>query len=801
MTRRRGSALLFFWALVPILLIPVAAAASWMLDGIALSSVAGQQNSSQAVSDGAGGTLVVWQDNRGGDYDIYVQRLDRTGDAVWTADGVDITALAGDQIDPHVASDGSGGAIVSWTDVSSGNGQIFAQRVDAGGSILWGAGGHPVCVAAGYHSGNSILSDGLHGAYIAWQYGTGTDADIHLQRVGEFGNDLWTTNGVAVCAATDSQFLPHMTTDGAGGVILAWADRRAGSWDVEAARIDPGGTPLWTPDGVLVADANLSLQMSIDLASDGAGGAVFTWWHSGSSAAYVQRISPYGVTMWSGFGPQLLYGVYELPRVIGDGAGGAIVAWEGDASYPDTYNLYAQRFLPGGAQAWGRVGIVVGGADGEQDAPRLALGGEGGVVITWRDNRSVTSYDIYAQRIDVGTGTPSWTTNGVPVSIQTPLQTPSNIVFDGGVGMVIVWTGGDDVGAQRIHALAGDWGAPDPWISAVADVPGDEGGFVHVDWDAGDRDDGTVTYYSLWRAADAAAAEASLRSSAASSRIVDSPAQVGPDFDGTAMYVQTTANGPVYWEWLSNTTATQAASYSVVAPTRRDAVTGDPAIHDFRVVAQTGDPVTFWESAPDSGASQDNLAPAAPLTLTAVRDGNDVALEWMPSGVNEPDLADYVVYRAGAPGVSVEPANLVGSTTGLTLTDTAVPLTALYYVVVSRDVHGNESTPSNEAIIATPTGVGTPALTSLQVGPNVPNPFGASTSFQVGVPGHADASIDVFDVVGRRVRSFARPMSAGWQTFVFDGRDGHGRLLPSGVYFVRVKAARDVVTRKIVIQR
>jgi flagellar hook assembly protein FlgD len=85
---------------------------------------------------------------------------------------------------------------------------------------------------------------------------------------------------------------------------------------------------------------------------------------------------------------------------------------------------------------------------------------------------------------------------------------------------------------------------------------------------------------------------------------------------------------------------------------------------------------------------------------------------------------------------------------------------------------------------------------------NRPNPFGVSSSFDLGLPTASSVHIEVFDVGGRRVASHALGAKpAGWQTVTLDARDDAGQPLASGVYFYRVHAAGQTLTRKMVIAR
>jgi len=42
------------------------------------------------------------------------------------------------------------------------------------------------------------------------------------------GTPQWETDGVALCTASDDQWWPSIVSDGTGGAIVAWGDRRSG---------------------------------------------------------------------------------------------------------------------------------------------------------------------------------------------------------------------------------------------------------------------------------------------------------------------------------------------------------------------------------------------------------------------------------------------------------------------------------------------------------------------------------------------------------------------------------------------
>jgi hypothetical protein len=111
----------------------------WPVNGVALCWGAGfNQDFAQLVSDGAGGAVVAWEDYRTGSAHIYAQRVrGENGSLVWVADGVAICRATGNQRWPSLASDGSGGAIITWSDDRSGSFyDTYAQRVDAAGHTV-----------------------------------------------------------------------------------------------------------------------------------------------------------------------------------------------------------------------------------------------------------------------------------------------------------------------------------------------------------------------------------------------------------------------------------------------------------------------------------------------------------------------------------------------------------------------------------------------------------------------------------------------------------------------------------------
>ncbi len=73
-----------------------------------------------------------------------------------------------------------------------------------------------------------------------------------------------------------------------------------------------------------------------------------------------------------------------------------------------------------------------------QDYPASCSDGADGVIITWEDYRSQSTFDIYAQRLNA-LGVPQWTANGIPICTLSSAQNYPIIAQDGNGGAYIVW--------------------------------------------------------------------------------------------------------------------------------------------------------------------------------------------------------------------------------------------------------------------------------------------------------------------------------------------------------------------------
>jgi len=309
----------------------------------------------EAIPDGSGGVIIayraLYQDN------ISVLKIDAEGNLPWGEDGVSLnlteyTPLA-------VASDNLGGVIVVGYAYQGGRPIVYAQRVDSGGNILWQTGGVQACV--GPAGGAQVVSDGSGGGIITYERNIPCedskyaycDSDIYAQRIDAEGNVLWGPDGLPICAGSSVPNSPRIVTDGAGGAIIFFfflEDYAA----FRARRIDADGHELWEEEADLWGGI---------IVSDGSGGVISVWDGGDGGSRRAQRLDASGTKLWGPDGTMLTFRDLYLPGAVSDGCGGVLISWSADVKFRNyeisDVSYYVQRVDADGNVVWGDEGILL----------------------------------------------------------------------------------------------------------------------------------------------------------------------------------------------------------------------------------------------------------------------------------------------------------------------------------------------------------------------------------------------------------------------------------------------------------
>lgn len=421
----------------------------WQTNGVALSLADDYQGAPRLAPDGAGGVIAVWTDTRptADGADIYAQRLDAAGTALWAANGIPVASAANNQTEPQAISDGAGGALVAWNDERGARIAVYAQRLDPAGKALWAGAGISVTAGASDFLLAQLVPDGSGGAFVIWEEDANPDrfdTNLFAQRISATGA-LQFTAPVTITVAPGEQFDAVATADGSGGCIVVWADLRdAGDQNLYAQRIAGNGAILWTAAGAAVS-TDPALQGVGPIVADGQGGVFVSWYDLRSSGtladAYLMRVTAAGARAWLNDLPVMASSALtERPTdLVADGSGGVIlVAAASDPGNPAAGDVVAQRVDADAALLWGAQPVTVTLWAEQQDSAAATPDGHGGVYLAWRDRFNDLSGDIMAQHLN-DLGAAQWAGHGVEIVTLTGAQDNLRVIGDDAQGLIVAW--------------------------------------------------------------------------------------------------------------------------------------------------------------------------------------------------------------------------------------------------------------------------------------------------------------------------------------------------------------------------
>ncbi|MDZ4831368.1 MAG: dockerin type I repeat-containing protein [Phycisphaerae bacterium] len=337
--------------------------AQWSTDpavNTPICTAAGDSVQPKIVSAPDGGTYVSWFDNRVGGYDVYLQRLDADGNAVWPLNGILIADRSLSSTEDYGAcSDGQGGVVLAFGDDRFGGVKTTVTRVDPNGVQVWGPNGKQVSTLNVNSPTVALSGDGRIVA--AWIEGNATA----LQRLELDGTMVWAVP-VALTAAGAQLWVADLQSGGGTSVIASMVRQTgfAGAKTLRAQKIDASGALLWgAPHVSVFTTGSLQFANFPNFVPDGAGGAVFSFYTTGPLQSFAQRIDSAG---------NLLFGVNGAgvtTTTTRERTGPAVafdpttqrtyVAWEERIPSTSNYGCSAQAFDATGTRLWGANGSVL----------------------------------------------------------------------------------------------------------------------------------------------------------------------------------------------------------------------------------------------------------------------------------------------------------------------------------------------------------------------------------------------------------------------------------------------------------
>ncbi len=192
------------------------------------------------------------------------------------------------------------------------------------------------------------------------------------------------------------------------------------------------------------------------------------------------------------------------------------------------------------------------------------------------------------------------------------------------------------------------------------------------------------------------------------------------------------------------------------------------------------------------------IAPGVPQGFAATyTPGSGASLAWLASEAQ--DLQCFRIYRGATPDFEPTPACLADSTAELSWTDPEPLHGPVFYKLTAVDHAGNEGAPAASGSV---TGAEEAAPVAFALHRATPNPSTGRTTIGFALPRQSGVRLELYDVAGQLVRTLVgRVYPAGIHRAEWDGRDGRGRTVASGLYLYRMRAEGFEATQRVLIVR
>lgn len=485
----------------------------WATNGLPISAVAENQADPEIAYNGFGAVIIIWEDYRNRNFDIYSQKIKISGEIDWEKDGIAISKSVFNEEEPHIVSDGMGGVIVVWKERRIKGSILYAQKIGIQGRRNWGEVPKVVSKEKGRKNHISLLSTKRGGAIIAWEDYRTKNSDIYIQKISSTGIPLWEIGGLPLAQIDDNQENPQVVSNGQNGAVIVWQDKRFGNYDIYTQRIESAGTQSWDYNGIIVnASIGSVAQQGPVLGRDSLGDYIIVWedGRAGYTDIYAQKVNDFGTSLWDpsgmpvctaeeaqrnpkiviegintfvtwqdyrqgtpkiyiqqlGYDGKPLYKKDGLPvsiskfsqirpEIVSDGDDGVIIFWQEQHLEKRRYDIFSQRIDSHGNLLWGKSGKEICTELSDQEEPKAIKDEDEGAIVVWTDYRSgLRNSDIYAQRINI-LGNILWESEGIRICTAADTQRDPQIARSGN-GAIIVWTdkggGGYDIYGQRINS-------------------------------------------------------------------------------------------------------------------------------------------------------------------------------------------------------------------------------------------------------------------------------------------------------------------------------------------------------------
>lgn len=358
--------------------------------------------------DREGNTLLIYEDSRSGDADMYAYKVSPAGNMLWGVNGIRLSNGASFDLLPSMVVLKDNSVVFAWqTEDSAG---IIIQKLTPGGIKLWGPDGillyHQPNDPLPYYSYPKLVNCDESSFFLVYEKADASCISsvqsLSIQRYDSNGQPMWNNEVIFQNIGSLPIILRlNAIPDLQQGCIISWLDARINNFTFEGyvQRIDQNGNMLYPQNGMMTINPNPFNFNDIVCLTDFAGN-IYAF-HSSASTLTGQKISPAGTLLWGNQGilfDSLSNSNVQVSQLEAVKIGSYnLVKYNRDSMI--TGKIKAILVNESGTQVWPTLSIDVANSNSFKMWSCASGFIANQVVVAWADDRNAGVSNIYAQNI------------------------------------------------------------------------------------------------------------------------------------------------------------------------------------------------------------------------------------------------------------------------------------------------------------------------------------------------------------------------------------------------------------------
>jgi hypothetical protein len=217
----------------------------WGNEGIVIANSSISEVNPNMTTDGSNGAIFTWVKLvASSNSDIFAQRVNSAGIVQWVSNGIPICDQPANQQNIEIIPDGLNGAFVCWEDNRNSNTDIYFQRLNSAGMKLWNTEGVRATNILREQTYQKITKDSLNNIVVTFNQSAPNGQDIFAQKLNSSGTVLWDSAGIPVSNPQFNQVFSNLILSNNGSFIVTWNDTRGNNveYDVYCSKLYSNGS-------------------------------------------------------------------------------------------------------------------------------------------------------------------------------------------------------------------------------------------------------------------------------------------------------------------------------------------------------------------------------------------------------------------------------------------------------------------------------------------------------------------------------------------------------------------------------